>query len=111
MILQGKGIFVSSGHVPMDEAGNLITGDFESQVVAVFEGLKRTLTAAGLTFEHVARTVTYVTDYEPSMIDIFKAVRARYYKMDKPPASVLIAAAALYDPRIRLEVEIMAVVP
>jgi hypothetical protein len=25
MILQGKGIFVSSGHVPVDEAGNLIT--------------------------------------------------------------------------------------
>jgi 2-iminobutanoate/2-iminopropanoate deaminase len=111
VILQGKGIFMSSGHVPMDEQGNLVTGDFESQVIAVFESLKRTLRAAGLTFESVARVVTYVTDYEPSMIDVIKKVRSRYYNLEKPPASVLIAAAALYDPRIKLEVEIVAVLP
>jgi 2-iminobutanoate/2-iminopropanoate deaminase len=111
VILQGKGIFMSSGHVPMDEQGNLVTGDFESQVIAVFESLKRTLRAAGLTFESVARVVTYVTDYEPSMVDVIRKVRSRYYNLEKPPASVLIAAAALYDPRIKLEVEIVAVLP
>lgn len=111
VILQGKGIFVSSGHVPVDENGELVTGNFEAQVTAVFEAIGRTLTAAGLSFDCVARLVTYVTDYEPAMVDTIRKVRSRYLSKDKPPASVLVAAAALYDPRIRIEVEVIAVVP
>lgn len=111
VILQGKGIFVSSGHVPVDESGELVTGNFEAQVTAVFEAIGRTLRAAGLGFDSVARLVTYVTDYEPAMVDTIRKVRSRYISKEKPPASVLVAAAALYDPRIRIEVEVIAVVP
>ncbi len=111
VVLQGKGVFLTSGHVPLAENGELVTGDFEPQVVAVYEGIGRTLQAAGLTFEHVARIVTYVTNYEPSMIDTIRKVRSRYLSKDHPPASVLVAAAALYDPRIRIEAEVIAVVP
>jgi len=111
VILQGNGIFLTSGHVGLDEKGELVSGDFETQVVAVFEGIGRTLKAAGLGFESVARIVTYVTDYEPGMVDIIRRVRSRYVSQEKPPASVLIAAAALYDPRVRVEVEVIAVVP
>jgi 2-iminobutanoate/2-iminopropanoate deaminase len=111
VILQGRGIFVSSGHVALDEHGGIIEGDFESQVIAVFEGIGRTLKAAGLGFDSVARLVTYVTDYEPSMVDTIRRVRSRYLSQERPPASVLVAAAALYDPRLRIEVEVIAVVP
>jgi 2-iminobutanoate/2-iminopropanoate deaminase len=111
VILQGKGIFVSSGHMPYGPDGQIVDGDFESQVVAVYEGIGRTLGAAGLGFKDVARVVTYVTQYEPSMVDTIRQVRARYLSQERPPASVLIAAAALYDPRIRIEAEVMAVVP
>jgi 2-iminobutanoate/2-iminopropanoate deaminase len=111
VILKGKGILVSSGHVALDESGEPLTGDFESQVVAVFESIGRTLKAAGLGFDSIARIVTYVTDYEPSMVDAIRSVRRRYVSQDRPPASVLIAAAALYDPRLRLEMEVIAVVP
>lgn len=111
VILQGKGIFLSSGHVALDETGEPLEGNFEAQVTAVFESIGRTLKAAGLGFDSVARLVTYVTDYEPSMVETIRTVRRRYLSRDCPPASVLVAAAALYDPRLRIEVEVTAVVP
>lgn len=110
VILQGKGIFLSSGHVALTEDGEPLDGDFEAQVIAVFESIGRTLKAAGLEFDSIARLVTYVTDYEPSMVETFRNVRRRYLSQDRPPASVLVAAAALYDPRLRIEVEVIAVV-
>jgi enamine deaminase RidA (YjgF/YER057c/UK114 family) len=111
IILQGKGIFVTSGHCALDQNGEPLEGDFAAQVAAVFESLGRTLKAAGLSFENVARITTYVTDFEPSMTDTIRAVRSKYISKDRPPTSVLIAAAALYDPRLRIEVEVLAVVP
>lgn len=111
VILQGKGIFLSSGHVALDENGEPLEADFEAQVTAVFESIGRTLEVAGLGFDSVARLVTYVTDYEPSMVDTIRRVRRRYLSQDRPPASVLVAAAALYDPRLRIEVEVIAIVP
>jgi 2-iminobutanoate/2-iminopropanoate deaminase len=111
MILQGKGIFVTSGHCALDERGEPLAADFETQVVAVFESLSRTLQAAGLGFDCVARLVTYVVDFDPSMTDTIRKVRSRYISKERPPTSVLIAAAALYDPRLRIEVEVLAVVP
>jgi enamine deaminase RidA (YjgF/YER057c/UK114 family) len=111
MLLQGTGLFVTSGHTPVAEDGNLVTGDFETQVVAAYESLGRTLRAAGLTFGHVARLVTYVTDYEPSLVDTIRQVRSRYLSAENPPTSTLVGVAALYDSRIRIEIEAMAVVP
>ena len=111
VILQGKGLFVSSGHVAVDEKGEIVSDDFETQVTAVFDSIGRTLKAAGLGFDCVARLVTYVTDYHPSMVDTIRTVRSRYISKELPPASVLVAAAALYDPRLRIEVEVIAVVP
>ncbi len=111
VILKGNGIFLSSGHVALDENGEPLEADFEAQVTAVFESIGSTLKSAGLGFESVARLVTYVTGYEPSMVDTIRRVRRRYLSQDRPPASVLVAAAALYDPRLRIEVEVIAVVP
>ena len=44
-----------SGHVPVDEGGHLVEGGFEAQLEAVFSSLGRTLRAAGVGFESVAR--------------------------------------------------------
>jgi 2-iminobutanoate/2-iminopropanoate deaminase len=111
MILRGSGTFVSTGHVGVDERGNVIDTSFEDQVVALFESLGRTLKAADLGFEHVARMTTYVTDFETETVDTIRRVRGRYFNADAPPASVMVGIAALYDPRLRVEAEIIAVVP
>ena len=111
VIIRAGNLMVTSGHVPTDDKGELVTGNFEEQAVAAFENLARTLKSAGVGFDSVARLTTFVTDYEPSMIDTLRAVRSRYITGNVPPASVVIAAAALYDPRIRIEIEAIAAVP
>ena len=108
---RGSGIFVSSGHVGADEKGEIVTASLENQLVALFEGLGRTLKAAGLGFEHIARTTYYVTDYEPALVDTLRKVRSRYLGQETSPASVLVGVAALYDPRIRVEAEVIAIDP
>lgn len=109
MVVHGKGILVSSGHVGVDANGAIVDSSFEDQCVALFESLARTLKEAGLGFQNVARMTTYVTDYEPSLVDTIRKVRARYFNMDAPPASVLVGVQALYDPRLRMESEVIAV--
>lgn len=110
MAIQGRGMLVSSGHVGVDANGEIVDSSFEDQCVALFESLKRTLEAAGLSFYNVARMTTYVTDYEPSLVDTIRKVRSRYFNMEAPPASVLVGVQALYDPRLRMESEVIAVI-
>ena len=109
--IRGGGVLVSSGITATDEAGNIVAGDFEAQVEAVYANMGRVLAAAGLGFDAIARVVTYVTDYDPGMIPIIRKVRSRFLSSTCPPASVLIGVATLYDPRLRIEVEITAALP
>ena len=85
VVIRGGNLMVLSGHVPIDESGNIVSGDFEAQAVAVFENLGRTLRAAGVGFESVARLTTFVTDFEPGMIATLRAVRSRYISDNPPP--------------------------
>ncbi len=111
IIGKGSRIFVSSGHVGADQSGEIVTSSVENQFVALFEGLGRTLATAGLGFEHIARVTYYVTNYEPALLDALRKVRSRYLNQETPPASVLVGVAALYDPRLRVEAEVIAVAP
>jgi 2-iminobutanoate/2-iminopropanoate deaminase len=110
-ILKGSGIFLLTGHVGVDAAGEPVTSSLEDQIVALFENLKQTLAAANLGFEHVGRLTAFVTDNDPAMIDTVRRVRGRYLNQDAPPASVLVQVAGLYDPRLKIEIEAIGVVP
>jgi enamine deaminase RidA (YjgF/YER057c/UK114 family) len=100
-----------SGHVPVDEAGQLVEGGFEEQLEAVFLSLGRTLAAASVGFDALARITVFVTGYQPEMLAALRRVRARHVSATTPPASALVAVAALYDPRVRVEIDAVAVVP
>lgn len=100
-----------TGHAPVDAEGEVIDGDFEAQVVAVFENLKVTLLAAGVGFEALVRMNTYLTDVNPETLATFKAVRNRYVQMACPPANTLLKVSGLYDGRIRIEVDGIAALP
>ena len=110
MIITGGGYFVTGGHCGTDESGEPITTSVEDQIVAMFENLKRTLAEAGLGFENIARTTCFVREFTPELLKTIKEVRARYYNMDCPPASVMVQAG-LYDPKLYAEIEVIAVVP
>ena len=110
ILIQGGRLLVLSGHVPVDVAGDLVTGDFQTQLTAVFENIGRTLAAAGVGFEAVARFTIYVTDYEPAMLLVLRQMRSKFISAAVPPASALVTVAALYDPRVRVEIDALAVV-
>jgi 2-iminobutanoate/2-iminopropanoate deaminase len=110
IIMKGSGMFVSTGHFGTDSNGDIVTESLEAQVVAMFENIKLTLSTAGLGFEHVARITSYVAEFTPEIVNTIKTVRARYVNAECPPTSVMISAG-LYDPRLKVEVEVIAVVP
>jgi 2-iminobutanoate/2-iminopropanoate deaminase len=110
MIARGSGVFVSTGHVGTGADGEPVTASAEAQVVALFENLKATLAVAGLGFDHVARMTSYVKSFDPEFMKTFRAVRARYLNQDCPPASVMVQAG-LYDDRLLVESEVIAIVP
>ena len=110
VVRKGCPLFLS-GHVPVDSKGELVVGDFETQLEAVFEAIGRTLSAARVGFDALARLTIYVVRYDSSMLPILRRVRARYLSAEAPPASVLVAVAGLYDPRVQVEIEAVAVVP
>jgi enamine deaminase RidA (YjgF/YER057c/UK114 family) len=107
--IEGSSILVTSGITATDDAGNVIEGDFEAQVIAVYRNIGKVLAAAGLGFDSIARITTYLTHFDVSMIPTIRKVRGRHLSEQCPPASVMIGVAALYDPRLRIEVEIIAV--
>lgn len=108
--LKGSGIFVSSGQVGLAADGDIETSSMRAQVVAMFEAVKNALAEAGLGFENVARTTCYARSFDPEFMATFKEVRAQYYNMDCPPASVMVQAG-LYDNRLWAEMEVIAVIP
>lgn len=110
MLIKGSGFFVSGGHCGLDASGEPVTSSLEDEIVALFEGLKRTLAEAGLGFEHVARATCFVKAFSPELLKTIKEVRARYYDQECPPASVMIQAG-LWDERLNAEIEVIAVVP
>ncbi|MBX5173332.1 MULTISPECIES: RidA family protein [unclassified Rhizobium] len=110
VILKGSGVFVSTGHVGTDAAGEIIVSSPEDQIVALFDNLRATLTAAGLEFGNVARMTCYVKSFDETTMATLRSVRARYWNQDCPPSSVIVQAA-LYDPRLLVEAEVLAVVP
>ena len=110
ILRRGRPMYLS-GHVPVDEAGELVEGNFEAQLEAVFANLGRTLRAASVGFESVARITVFVVGYQPEMLPVLRRVRARHVSATTPPASALVAVAALYDPRVSVEIDAVAVVP
>lgn len=107
---RASGLLVSTGHVGTGVDGEPVTTSVEAQVVALFENLKRTLAEAGLDFGHVARMTSYVKSYDPEFMAAFRAVRLRYFDPDRPPASVMVQAG-LYDDRLLVEAEVIAIAP
>jgi 2-iminobutanoate/2-iminopropanoate deaminase len=95
-----------SGQIPLDPAtGQLVTGDIAAQTRQVFANLGAVLTAAGVSFDHVARTTVYLAD----MTD-FAAMNDVYgtFFRDPAPARSTIQAAGL-PKSARVEIDVIAV--
>jgi 2-iminobutanoate/2-iminopropanoate deaminase len=105
-IRAGNLLFIS-GQVGFDPAtGTLVEGDISAQTDQVMRNIGSLLTAAGVGFEHVARTTVYLADMNE--FGKMNEVYARYV-VNPPPARSTVQVARL--PRdARVEIDVIAVV-
>jgi len=87
-------------------------GDFEAQFWQVFANFGAVLEAAGMTFDHVVKFTTFVTD--PAHISEFYRVRAKVFPglftATEYPPNTLLVIQRLVRPEFLLEVEGIAVI-
>lgn len=107
----GTTVYIS-GQVAFDGAGHVVgEGDYGRQAEQVFTNLQLALAAAGASFEHVIKLSYYVVNLSPEVTKMLRELRASYINQARPPASTLVAVAALVDPRLLVEIEAVAVIP
>lgn len=89
-------------------SGTAGQGEMPAAVQSVYERLKQTLEANGLTFRDVVKENVYTTD-----LDAFegsKAIRKAFYG-DALPAATWVQVQRLYVPSLVVEVELVAEYP
>ena len=100
MLIKGENLLVLSGLASTNSDGAIVGSDVESQLLQTFENMAATLKAAGTDFHSVARLTYYVVNYQPSHLQVIRAVRDRFVNLEKPPAGTLIGVAALALPSL-----------
>jgi enamine deaminase RidA (YjgF/YER057c/UK114 family) len=110
-VVAGTGRLVAiSGQIAFDETGQLVgPGDADEQARQVFENLRRCLTAAGATFDNVAKLTYFVTD--TAWLPAIRRVRDTFVDTAQPPASTAVQVASLVRPELLMEIEALAVIP
>ena len=110
IVEKGRQVYLS-GHVPMDDEGKILPPDFGAQVIKVFENLKRTMTHAGIEPNNLVRIVIYACDLKPEYLAIIREGRNLIIDPSHPPASTLIGVESLFNPNVKFEVDLVAVIP
>jgi len=89
-------------------------GDGETlaqQMESALANMEQELQAAGATMKDVVKMNTYIVDYTPEDLDVFRGVRQRLMGNENMPASTLVGVTALALPQWLIEIEAVAVVP
>lgn len=108
--IQGDGRIVHlKGQVALDRDGKVVgAGDMRAQTRQVLENIRAVLAALGGRMEDVLSLTHYVTD-----IDAFAGVgdiRREFFRAPYP-VTTTVQVAALYDPRLVLEITTIAEIP
>lgn len=82
----------------------------EAQLRGAYQSLSKQLADAGADVTDVVKLNTYIVDYEPAHLDVFRRVRDEFFAEQNRPASTLIGVAALALPKYRVEIEATAIV-
>jgi reactive intermediate/imine deaminase len=104
--VRAGGLLFVSGQIPLNEAGEVVGDDMESQALQAFQNLGAVLAAAGLTFDAVVKLNYFVTDI--SQVAAVRRARDRFVDTDNPPASTLVEVSRLFQPGLLIEIEAVA---
>lgn len=102
----------TAGVIGWDETETIVSDTLAGQFEQVLKNTLAILAEGGAGPEHVVRMTCYVTDrdeYVASLAEIGAAWRALMGK--NFPAMAVVAVAALVEPRAKIEIETVAVVP
>jgi enamine deaminase RidA (YjgF/YER057c/UK114 family) len=84
--------------------------DFESQMRSALLNLQKKLAASGASMKHVVKMNTYIVNYSPEILTIFRQVRKEVMGNIKMPASTLVGVESLALPEWLIEIEAIAVI-
>jgi reactive intermediate/imine deaminase len=104
--VRAGGLLFISGQIPLNEAGDIVGDDMESQARQAFQNLATVLATAGVTFDAVVKLTYFVTDI--SQVPAIRAARDGFVNTDNPPASTLVEVSRLFLPGLLIEVEAVA---
>ena len=90
-----------------DDSGKSLAGDFDGQVRACFEQIRRNLEKVGATLDDIASMTVFITDMKnrPRFIEIRKEFFTNGF-----PASALIGINELARPPMIVEIQAVAVI-
>lgn len=98
-----------SGQVAIAPNGTIVgENDLAAQTEQVYENIKAGLAAAGADLSKVFKVVTYVVDLDAAKAAAVRVVRLRHFGDGPYPASTMIGVQALVDPRLLIEIEVIA---
>lgn len=107
-----QGIVVPSGNRHLHVSGQIgitldgvIPDDPAAQHDLCWQHVMAILEVEGMDHRHVVMALVYITD--PTHVSLYRETRDRFLQGYKP-AATLVVVAALADPRLVVEVEVMA---
>lgn len=100
----GDLIYVS-GQASMDEHGNVVDGDFETQARQSIQNLARVLAAGGSSLDKLVKVTILVTDI--SQFDVVMKLRQEYFTAPYP-ADTICEVKSLALPELKFEIEAIA---
>jgi 2-iminobutanoate/2-iminopropanoate deaminase len=107
--VRASGFVFLSGQIPLDPGtGTIIEGGIVEQTERVLENLGAVLKAAGLTFDHVAKTTIFLTDLGD--FQVVNEIYGKRFSKSPQPARSTVQVSAL--PRgAKVEIDAIAVMP
>ena len=108
-VATGSRMVFLAGQVSQDAEGTVVgEGDLAAQAEQALRNVGTALAAVDATFADVAKTTVYVVDWRPEkMADLVTGLQRA--GAGQPGPTTLIGVAALADPRLLVEVEVVAV--
>lgn len=104
--VQVGNMLYTSGQIPLDTSGNIVSGGIEEQTHQVFKNLQAVLHAAGTDFNQVIKATVYIKDM--NQFPLVNEIYASYFKNHKPARSTVEVARLPKD--VLVEIDLIAVI-
>lgn len=97
-------LVITSGQIPLDAKGELVSGGIAEQTEQVLQNLRAVLAAAGTDLERVVKTTVFLADMNE--FAAMNAVYEQHFQAPYPARSTVQVARLPRD--VRVEIEVLA---